>query len=723
MALAPGTLLGRYEILAPLGAGGMAEVYRARDPRLGREVAVKVLPDCCADPAARARFEREARAVAGLSHPGIVAVHDVGVEGDIPYLVCELLAGESLAARLERGPLPVAEVLDLGLELAQAVAAAHERGVVHRDLKPSNLFLTPEGVKVLDFGLATLGATARGPDDATGELPVVTTTTPGMAVGTVGYMAPEQVRGEEADPRADLFAVGAILYESLTGRPPFARSTVAGTLGALLREAPAPPEAGLGVPPDLWRVVLHCLEKRAADRFQSGRDVAFALESVARGSGPGFAVQPAAERGPSIAVLPFADMSPGRDQGFFCEGIAEELINALARLPGLSVASRTSSFQFGEGAADVREIGRRLGVATVLEGSVRRAGERLRVTVQLVDVADGYHRWSERYDREVADVFAIQDEIAESVVRSLQGVLTEGERRVLKTRKRTEVEAYEYFLRGRQHLHRMQRRDLVGACRLFERALEIDPDFASAWAGIANVHSLLHTWWGAAEADLEKADRASRRALELRPDLAEAHAARGLALSVDRRYAESEREFAEALRLDPNHFEASYYWGRTCFAQGKLDEAAELMGRAAAVRPEDFQSLLLTSMVRRMQGHDEEALAATRESVERVRRHLEVEPDDGRALYMGALALLDLGGEREGREWIERAERLYPGEGSVLYNAACFYSKLGDREAALDRLDRLVDAGFGMRDWIARDPDLAPLRDDPRFTRLIERLA
>jgi non-specific serine/threonine protein kinase len=718
MALTPGTRLGRYEVIGPLGTGGMGEVYRARDPHLGREVAVKVLPGCCPDDGARARFEREGRAVAGLSHPGIVAIFDIGTEGDTPYLVSELLEGESLDRRLARGPLPAAEVLDLGLQLARAAAAAHERRVVHRDLKPGNLFLTPKGLKVFDFGLAAMTA---GGDDATGELPAMGITTPGMAVGTVGYMAPEQVRGEEADPRSDLFAIGAVLYECLTGRPPFRRATLAGTLGAVLGEPPAPPDPGLEVNGELMRLVLRCLEKRPADRFQSAADLAFALESVARGSGAGPAASAPAGRGPSIAVLPFADMSPGRDQGFFCEGIAEELINALSLLPGLAVASRTSSFRFRDGSADVREIGRRLGVATVVEGSVRRAGDRLRVTVQLIDVADGYHRWSERWDREVADVFAIQDEIAESVARSLQGVLTEGQREALHGEK-TEIEAYEYFLRGRQHLHRAQRQDLVAACRLFERALAIDPGYAPAWAGIANVHSQLHTWWGATEADLERADQASRRALELRPDLAEAHAARGLALSVSRHYAESEAEFAEALRLDPGHFEAAYYWGRTCFTMGKLDEAAELLGRAATARPDDFQSPLLSAMVRRMQGRLGEAQALTEDGVELVRRHLEVEPDDGRALYLGASALVDLEQPEEGRRWMARAETLYPDEGSVLYNAACFHARLGEGEAAFVRLERLSGTGFGMRDWIARDPDLESLHGDPRFARFLELL-
>jgi serine/threonine protein kinase len=406
MSLAPGVRLGPYEVVSPLGAGGMGEVYKARDPRLGRDVAIKVLPpSVAADPSRLHRFEQEARAVAALSHANILAVFDIGA-GEVPFLVTELLEGETLRTVIERGPVPLRQATDIALQLVAGLAAAHGRGIVHRDLKPENIFVTRDGtVKILDFGLAKYEAGLTG---STGVDHTMAATNVGVILGTVGYMAPEQIRGEHADHRSDIFAVGTVLYEMVSGQRAFYGDSPADTMSAVLREQPPDLVLRTGTPPAVARIVRRCLEKDAAERFQSARDVRFALEAVTDAS----PAAPQAADQKSIAVLPFANMSADPENQYFSDGLAEELINALTRLPGLHVASRTSAFRFRGREIDIRHIGKELGVATVLEGSVRKSGNRLRITAQLINVADGYHLWSERYDREMADVFAIQDKMA-----------------------------------------------------------------------------------------------------------------------------------------------------------------------------------------------------------------------------------------------------------------------------------------------------------------------
>jgi len=420
----------------------------------------------------------------------------------------------------------------------------------------------------------------------------------------------------------------------------------------------------------------------------------------------------------SIAVLPFADMSPERDQDFFCEGLAEELINALTHVEGLRVAARSSSFQFRGPAVDVGAAGRQLGVATLLEGSVRKMGDRLRVTVQLVETGNGYHRWSQRFDRDVGDVFAIQDEIAENVATSLRGDLSRREKEALR-RPETEAAAYEFYLRGRQHLHRLRHTDLKESLRLFEHAVGLDPEYAPAWSGIAAARAVLYQWWGARDADLAEADRASRRALELAPDLAEAHAARGLALSLARRYAEAEREFDRAIAVNPNLFDPYYDFARMCFARGQVDRSAALFRKASEVRQEDYQSALLLGQSLRMLGREREAREAESEGLARARRALALNPLDGRALSLASHALFDDGRVEEALEWSRRALDLYPDEISPLINGAGLRARLGMKEEALDLLERVFARGWGKCDWVAQDPDYDSLRDEPRFQRLI----
>jgi TolB-like protein/Flp pilus assembly protein TadD len=424
----------------------------------------------------------------------------------------------------------------------------------------------------------------------------------------------------------------------------------------------------------------------------------------------------------SIAVLPFMDMSPERDQDYLCEGLAEELINALTRVDGLRVASRTASFQFRAAGQDIRAVGQHLGVATILEGSVRKVEDRLRVTVQLIEVANGYHRWSQRFDRKLDDVLAIQDDVAESIALSLRGsVLSEG-KKPSEIRPRTIGGAYECYLRGRQYLHLMNEADLLTGAEMFAKALDLDPAYGPAWACLAAVHGTLYEWFGAKSEDLAKAQRASQRALELAPGLAQSHAARGFVLSLLKDYDGAARAFSEAIRLDPNFFEAYYYFGRSCFAQGDIARSAELFQQAGGVRPDDYQSMMLLGQSLDMLERKEEALAAHREGIRRAEAHLRLNPHEARALSLGTMSLFYDGQVERALQWAEQALAINPNDMSTIINAACLHLKLKQKEEALALLERVFARGWGKRSWIETDRDYDILRDDPRFQKLFAKL-
>ncbi|MEN8374746.1 MAG: tetratricopeptide repeat protein [Gemmatimonadota bacterium] len=420
---------------------------------------------------------------------------------------------------------------------------------------------------------------------------------------------------------------------------------------------------------------------------------------------------------PSVAVLPFADMSPDHDQAFFCDGIAEEILNALTTIPQLHVAARMSSFQFRGGAGDIRAIGRELGVGAVLEGSVRKAGDQLRVTVQLVKASDGYQLWSRSFDEELEDVFAIQNEIATGVARAMLETLAP----VRPTANR-DVSAYEYYLRGRYFFHRFNKLDIQNARRMFHHAIDLDPDFAQAWAGYADCHSFMVMYVDPQDSYREEATQASVKAVELDPSLAEAHASRGLAHLVREEFEDAEAEFEAALDLNPTLFEAYYYFGRTRFHQGDMRAAADLFKKAAEVNPADYQSRLLRVQILRGMGHYEEALAEARRGVAVVEKHLEWNPDDARALHLGAASLILTGEIERADRWLQRAIEIDPNDSVVLYNVACNYATLGRTQAALDYLEQAIEHGTVSASWMRNDEDLASLHGHPRYAQMLSSL-
>ncbi|MDZ4804527.1 MAG: protein kinase [Candidatus Eisenbacteria bacterium] len=606
MPLTPGTRLGTYEIVAPLGAGGMGEVYRARDLRLGREVALKVLPaDVATHPDRLARFEREARTVAALSHPNIVVLHSVEDDGDIRFLTMELVEGQSLDQLVTPGGLPVARLLELGISLSDALTSAHEKGVIHRDLKPANVMVNREGrVKVLDFGLAKLAADGAEPGLDSTQAPTVVSplSSPGLVVGTVPYMAPEQIRGETADARSDLFALGIILHELAAGRRPFTGASLAEVSSAILRDTPEP----LGnVRPDLQgdleRIVSRCLEKNPRDRFQTALDVCNELRRAGNTIGSGERagpVRPASREVASIAVLPFVNRSANAEDEYFSDGLADELLNMLVKTKGLRVSARASSFHFKGKDVPLAEVGRALNVTTLLDGSVRKAGDRVRISVQLMKASTGDHLWSESYDRKLDDIFAVQDDIAQSVVKELRATLlaesqdapsgSPSHAILVAERKEgsCDPESYDLYLRGR-YLFGASDDGPVRAQEMFRHAIERSPRFALAYSGLGESY-VAQSWLSSRDRDItvSQAKGALTKALALDDRLCEARVLAGaIKLFFDWDWVGAESEFRLALELNPGSDLAHREFGAFLSLMGRFDEGLEAARMAQALDP------------------------------------------------------------------------------------------------------------------------------------------
>lgn len=793
MPIAAGSHLGPYEIVAVLGAGGMGEVYRARDPRLGREVAIKVLPEALAShPDRLARFEREAKAVASLNHPNIVTLFSTEEGGGVRFLTMELVEGQSLDRLVAPGGLPTGSVLDLAIPLADALAAAHDRGVVHRDLKPANVMVTREGrVKILDFGLAKL---AHEPiPDATQTMTVAAPiSTAGQIVGTVGYMAPEQVRGQTVDARTDLFALGIIVYELATGKRPFGGTTSADVSSAILRDVPVPAHSlRADLPPDLARIIGRCLEKDPERRIQTAKDVRNELELLRRamdsgvsgaslasrgsgakdgtagasgsrpGQGPALASAPRGspfvQDAPSVAVLPFVNRSRNEEDEYFSDGLADELISVLVKIRGLRVAARTSSASFKGKNATIAEVGRDLGVASVLEGSVRKAGNRVRISVQLVKVADGYPLWSETYDRTLDDIFAVQDDIAQSVVKELRTTLlggaagsqTSGEAQAevaLAAQGRGEnPEAHRLYLQGKHLVDRLIQEDNAKGVIYLHEALELDPSHALALVTLAQAYSLQAGYgWISVYEGHRRASEYVEQALRLAPALAEAH----VMLSHIRRWHGWDWKGAEeasrrGLELSPGSTEALTEAGGLAFNLCRFEEARVLLVRASEQDPLSSGTCTSLANLYRSMGRLSEAEQACRKALElnpgRVAVHLFLAiilADQGR--HEKALAEANLepapwgrltalsyvhhlaGRKAESDEALDRLEAGFAIESA--FQVACIRASRGESDAAFAWLERAYaqrDAGLAQA---LSEPVLRALHGDLRWEPFLRKM-
>jgi serine/threonine protein kinase/Flp pilus assembly protein TadD len=709
-----GKTISHYKIIEKLGEGGMGVVYRAEDTKLKRTVALKFLQSLNFDNAEQHRmFIQEARAAAALDHPNICIIYEINEVNDQIFISMAYVEGINLRDKIKSDPFAIEEAVHIAKQIGKGLEAAHKKGIVHRDIKSANIMVDDElCVKIMDFGLAQ-------------NIGSIDTEEETMTVGTAAYMSPEQTRGEVTDQRTDIWSWGICLYEMLAGRVPFEGTYDAAIVYSVLNEEPVKlSEQCPDVPSSLEKIVEKAMAKDQEWRYGSMTNALAELTSVENAIRAGTAhLQPQSESDKfSIVVLPFVDMSPQQDQEYFCDGVADEIINALTKIEKLRVVARTSAFSMKGKTGDVRKIGDSLSVGTLLEGSVRKAGNRLRITTQLINVSDGYHIWSEQFDRELEDVFAIQEEIAQSVTQALALKLSEKEKRALESTTTKDIQAYDYYLRGRQYFYKSKRSAILDAIDMFTRAIEQDPNYALAFAGKADCFSYLYMYYDGRQTNLEKAEKASRQALQLDPDLAEAHAARGLALSLNKKYEEAEREFERAVHDNPRQFESHYFYARTCFAQGKIKEAARLYETASKINPLDYQAPSLLAFAYRDLNLPVKAEAAYELTLANAKKHLETDPNNSRALYLGATALFELGEKEKGLEWAEKALTTDPDNPYNLYGVACFYSRFGKVEEAIECFEKSLAAGFAHKDWIEKDSDFDAIRKDPRFQELLKRL-
>ena len=769
-----GTTISHYEVLEKLGEGGMGMVYKARDTQLGRFVAIKVLIPASGESSdRRARFLLEARAASSLNHPNIITIHDIVTTDSGDCIVMEFVRGQTLGDMLAAGKIPTVDALKYGIQIADALAAAHGIGIVHRDLKPANVMVTPEGLsKVLDFGLAKLagnqGALELGDSDATvsitspGAMGGSPRTMEGAIIGTLSYMSPEQAQGGKVDARSDIFSYGSVFYEVLTRQKAFHGKTGLETLTGILRDEPQPFGEGLEAPADVREVVLRCLRKDPDQRYQAMTDVKAALEQLyfASRSGilqaqSGMFRKPVSKALPSIAVLPFLNLSSDKENEYFSDGLAEEIINALTRIPNLRVTARTSAFAFRGAQEDVRKIGDTLNVASVLEGSVRKSGNRVRISVQLIGVADGNNLWSERYDREMTDVFEIQDEISQAIVARLKVQLAgeSGEATVPIVKRYTEnLEAYDLYLRGRYELYKMTREGLDASKRLFEEAIRLDPHYAPAHDGLA------YCWYSegflgfvAPKEAMPRAKAAVRRAIELDESVAEAHATLGVILALyDWDWPGAEREMMRSIELNgasPGSRDVyAFYYLRPV---GRIDEAVAEVQNALSLDPLSILFRVHLGFLYYVQRNYEHSIAQFRKVLEMNPQyylaHAMMAPvytqtchfnealecyararvADANSKFVDSLEAMTLAvaGQREKAEAmlaaiLKRAAHEYISPVSIAY----ICTALGDHDAAFGHLDRAIHDRDPNILGLKSNPIFDALREDPRYHALLKKM-
>jgi serine/threonine protein kinase len=745
-----GSRLAQYEIIEAIGAGGMGEVYRARDSRLGREVAIKVMADRIAtDPDMRRRFETEARAVAALSHPSILAIHELAVVEGAPISVMELLQGETLRTRLAGGPLPWRDAVHIAASVAEGLAAAHARGIVHRDLKPENVFLTTDGgVKILDFGLAVLRSNAPVPDP---DAPTIAATAQGTVLGTLGYMSPEQVAGERVDGRSDIFSLGCVLYEMISGRRLFHGSTPQEVIAGLMRDR-VPPLSGVDplAPAELKAILSRCLERAPARRFESARDVAMALQALLTGSGTAAAGRRARPRGKSLAVLPFINAVADPAIEYLTDGITESIINSLSQLSGLRVVPRSLVFRYKGLQADPATIGLALNARTILTGRVIQQGDLLNIQAELVDTITESQLWGEQFRQKVEDIVALQQEIAWQISEALRLKLTGEQKKKLRKKPTVNPEAYQDYLRGRYHWNNWTPDSFRKALEYFDRAIAADPMYARAYAGLADtLGSMAFYGYVAPQDGFPRAGAAAQRAIELDPDLAEAHASLALGLLFWRRdWPGAEREFSAALKKNPDLAQAHALYSIYLITVGQHEESVEQARTAQRLDPLSLLVNMSVCWALHFAGRYEEAIRETQRTRELAPAFQEAGNlliasyeslgrfEDAAAVAMeqpcyGVVidgAALREAYRREGAAgyWRKRLEMFLNAKpsrpGMLDYGLAVMYVHLGEIPRALDHLEKLVSEPAGGAVFIAVEPALRTLRGNPRYEELLRRV-